>query len=116
MKMLKGVRKFTIPDLDWNATEWVDIVDLDMVNIFEPSILSDISDEQLENIKIAPYSFPNYPLHSQSVERAVKLVTEAASKVVGEEKRHEHILSKVKARKVRKACDTKRNYKYGDLE
>ena len=54
--------------------------------------------------------FPSFPLHTQSVERAVKLVTEAASHVCGEEKRHGYILSVIESRRIRKPFDTKLDY------
>ena len=55
------------------------------------------------------------PVHTQTIEHAVKLVTEAASQVCGEEKRHGHILTVNKARKLRKPFDTKKDYKITDL-
>ena len=42
---------------------------------------------------------PDYPNHTQAVERAVKLTTEAAEKVVGFEQRHGMICQRIKARK-----------------
>jgi hypothetical protein len=47
-----------------------------------------------------------------SVDCCIKLVYEAAVKVVGGEKRHQHIFSVVEYRRLRVACDTKRDFKY----
>ena len=66
--------------------------------------------------KSEPRCFPDFPLHSQSVETCIKLVTEASNKVVGEEKRHQHILSVLEARKIRKACVTKRDFSFENIE
>ena len=68
--------------------------------------------------RVWPHGFPNFALHYQSVERCVKLVTEASNKVVGEERRHQHILSvlEVETRKIRKACDTKRDFSYENIK
>ena len=115
MKILKGVRKFSIPPLNWNASDWTEIIDWDTVKVYEPSILVKLESEQLENAKLEPVAFPKFPLHSQSVERSVKLVTEAATKVVGEAKRHQHILSVVGARKMGKSCDTKKDFVYDPI-
>ena len=64
----------------------------------------------IEECYAKPFCFPKYPVHSQSVERAVKLVSEASSKVSGGEKRHTRILSAVSSRKSRKALGTKKDY------
>ena len=116
MKVLKGVRRFSIPPLNWSARNWCDIIDWETAKVHEPSILKKLDSDQLEASKSEPVIFPNFPLHSQSVERCVKLVTEASTKVVGEAKRHQHILSVVGARKIRKSCDTKKDYKYGNVD
>ena len=56
--------------------------------------------------------FPPCFLHSQSVERAVKLVSTATHHVCGAEKRHEYCLSIIASRKSRTAepLKTKKNY------
>ena len=110
MKVLKGVRKFSIPALNWNANNWIDIIDWKAVKVHEPSIIAKLTSDQLVLAKSEPYIFPNFPLHSQSVERGVLLVTEAGTKVVGEARRHKHILSVFEARKARKHCDTKKDF------
>ena len=112
MKVLKGVRKFSVPSLNWNPSSQWDIIDLENVKIYEPSILEKLNADDLKTTESAPHLFPNFPLHSQSVERSVKLVTEASSKVVGEQRRHEHVLSIIEARKIRKPCSTKSDLRY----
>lgn len=112
MKILKGNRKFSIPALNWNPSRWCDIIDWKSTKVYEASILAKLDADQLIFAKSEPFCFPKFPLHSQSVERCVKLVTEASSKVVGEARRHQHILSVMEARKIRKSCDTKRDYSY----
>ena len=87
-KVLKGMRKFEIPPLQWDAEHWSDIITWDKVKVTEPKILQELSDDDLERALTSPHLFPSFPCHTQSVERAVKLVTEAASKVEGEDKRH----------------------------
>ena len=74
--------------------------------------MSRFDNEELNAAIISPIIMPQFPVHSQSVERGVKLVTEAASKVVGEAKRHQHILSIIESRNMRAACDSKKNFKY----
>ena len=110
MKVLKGVRRFSIPPLNWNARKWSDIIDWDTVKVHEPSILEKLDSDKLEDAKAEHVIFPNFPVNSQSVERCIKLVTEASTKVVREAKRQQHILSVVGARKIRKSCDTKKRF------
>ena len=112
MRALQGIRKFSIPLLQWQAKNWWEIIDWKNVKVHEACITSKLDNEELDSAVIKAHNFPDFPLHSQSVERCVKLVTEAAVKVVGQEKRHQHILSVVESRKMRLACDTKKDFKY----
>lgn len=80
-RVLQGIRKLEVPTLQWNATTWDQIIDWDKLVVHEPHILERLSLEQLEAAVDTAIEFPKFPLHSQSVERAVKLVTEASSQV-----------------------------------
>ena len=114
-KALRNIRKFQIPQLNWNAEAWWEIIDWSTVKVWEPSILSRISTAKLEDICSVPHIFPKFPCHSQSVERAVKLVTEAAGKVCGGEKRHDHIVTVIACRKARAPFMSKKSYKYSNI-
>ena len=116
MKVLRSVRALKVPVLQWDATTWVDIIDWSKASVHVPFIIECLSQEELTAALEKPHLFPAFPVHTQSVERAVKLVTEASSQVCGEEKRHEFILSVIKARKIRKPFDTKKDYKIDDSE
>ena len=59
-----------------------------------------------------PLDLPDFPSHAQSVEHAVKLVSEASSFVYGLEARHKYILTKVKRRKLRPAFKSKSEYTF----
>ena len=110
-RVLTGIRKHIIPELQWEADSWDSIIDWNSVRVHEPQILSDLSLEELESAVSSPITFPELPVHSQSVERAVKLVTEASSTVCGEDNRHKWILSVNSSRKARKQFDSKKDYK-----
>ena len=114
-KCLRKIRKFQIPPLMWDADNWWEIIDWKKVQIVEPRILKTLSCEALDEACLTPVTFPPFPCHSQSVERAVKLVTEAASKVCGGDKRHAHILSVNACRKARKPFKSKKHYKFSDI-
>lgn len=81
MKVLQGIRKFCTPKLQWDAKHWSDMISWDLPYFYEPHIILSIPDTELDRVLDFPFTFPKLPLHSTSVERAVKLVTEASSKV-----------------------------------
>ena len=110
LRILKGIRQLKIPPLNWNASDWTEIVDLSRLKLSLPSIITELTVEDLENIQLTPRVFPRFPLHSTSVERAVRLVSEASGQVCGSAARHKHILAKLKARKLMPAYDTKSKF------
>ena len=58
------------------------------------------SNDQIQDFSLTPISIPDYPNHTQAVARAVRITTEAASKVVGFEQSHGMICQRIKARKL----------------
>jgi hypothetical protein len=50
--------------------------------MYEPLITEEISIDKLKAVLDSPFTFPKLPLHSTSVERAVRLVTNASSQVI----------------------------------
>ena len=115
-KVLRKIRKFQIPLLEWDAEAWCDVIDWSKVKVFEPEILSRLSIDTFEGACDEPLCFPRFPCHSQSVERAVKLVTEAASKVCGGDKRHSHSVSVLAARKARTPFKSKKHYRFLSMD
>ena len=102
-----------IPPINFKAACWTELISLDDVSILrEPPVTSDITDSEIQSHiddKTKP-NLPNLPLHSQSVERAVKLVTEASLNFYGEESRHQAILTKILSRKCRPTFQSKGHY------
>ena len=88
MKCLREMRKYQIPKLQRYAEHWWMMNDWTTVKISEPFILSKLTMEELKQARSQPIQLPHYPWHSKSVERCVKLVTEADSLVVGQERRN----------------------------
>ena len=111
-KIFQGIRKFEVPPLQWEASSWEDMIDFDKVKVFEPFILEKLSDQDISSALDSPVVFPPYSLHSQSVERAVKLVSTASQNVCGTDNRHSYCLSILASRKARsaEALLTKKNY------
>ena len=82
-----------IPMINFKAVHWTDLIDLSVNGVCEPPLTLDFSDNELENSLLTDekINLPDFPSHSQGVERAVKLVTEAFQSVYGFEARHQHM-------------------------
>jgi hypothetical protein len=61
-------------------------------------------------MKTMPASPPEFPLHSQSVERAVKLTSEASKTSYIWEKKHKYIVAKIESRYRRPEFRSKQGY------
>jgi len=85
----REVKEFRPPVVNFNAQDYVDITDWASTSITPPPVLFDFPDEQIEsaiqNLEFV-YDLPEYPCHTQSVERTVLLVSKASSAVWGQER------------------------------
>jgi len=81
-----------IPKINFSATNWFDLVSLNDL-IVEPCDTTRIADEDIEKLSLSgdPVQIETYPCHSQSVERAVRLVSWASQCVYGTSSRHQAI-------------------------
>ncbi|KAG7178266.1 hypothetical protein Hamer_G028049 [Homarus americanus] len=66
-----------IPPINVNATKLSELVDLSL-EVLEPPLTTSLTSQELRNLKETPMQVPKWPSHTQSVERCVKMVTEAA--------------------------------------
>ena len=57
-----------------------------------------------------PITFPKIPVHSQTVENNVEIVTGVTSSVYGEEKQKRKIILILASQKARKPCDLKKYF------
>jgi hypothetical protein len=103
-----GIRVNSIPVIDCKCKNWSKLINLYDIDCFEPPCVEDISIEEL--LKMIPNrgEVPNFPCHSQTVERAVKLTSEASGKAINLKKRNALILAKCKSRNKRKIFKTKK--------
>ena len=107
-----GLRIFKVPKLNWEAENYTQIIDWELNTFCEPPITMKFSDDQIREFYSAPMLIPNYPSHCQSVERAVKLVSEVCGAgYYDHEERHKRILSNQAAKQERKSYDTKNKFK-----
>ena len=94
----------------FEASHWSEMIRLESLISSLPPCLRKKTIEELEQMKDDPGTPPTYPIHSQSVERVVKLVTEAAKHHYNWDKRHQEIISIVKSRKDRGRFETIKDY------
>jgi len=81
--------KFKVPEkLKFDALEYFDMINLAVCPISEPPVTKAMTDAELRELitmEVTPnFSFPKFPCHTQTVERCVKLATEAAKTVYGQ--------------------------------
>ena len=91
---------------------WTDLIDLSVNGVCEPPLTLDFSDNELQSsfLTSEKINLPDFPSHSQGMERAVKLVMEASQSVYGFEASHQHILAKVLCQQLRPAFSSKSSY------
>ena len=69
-----------------------------------------LTNEQLTAIQDSLLRVPDYPCHTQAVERAVHLVTEASASVIGQDARDGFIRQRIQSRKELKMHATKKDF------
>ena len=71
--------------INFKAVHRTDLIDLSVNGVCEPPLTLDFSDNKLQNSLLTgeKINLPDFPSHSQGVERTVKLVTEASQSVYG---------------------------------
>ena len=108
-----------IAPIKWNASTWQDLIDLTDIKFQEPATMQHLSHAEIFSLtqKDSLCEIPDLPSHSQSVERSVKLVSDASHTVHGYENRHKSILTKILSRKPRQKFSSKGHYHqtYDDL-
>ena len=102
------VRPFVIPVVNFDATTYTDLISWDD-RLTQPPLLRDLSRSELVHLMDAPLTVPPYPVHTQAVERAVRMVTEACTTVIGDEARDGHITAKLKHRRQFPAFNSKQD-------
>ena len=94
-----NIRKFVVPKINFKAKSYPDLIDWETAKFSEPPLTASFSDQDLSDLIRNPLVIPFFPCHTQPVERAIKLVTEAASTVMGMEAQDSHIRRKIRSRK-----------------
>ena len=109
----KTIRTFQIPDLNFEAEMYFDIINWRKVNLTELPLTCSISDDEINHLISSKEknNFPHLPCHTQAMKRCVKLVTEAFSLICGQNSRDGFIRSKIESRQKMSSFETKRKFK-----
>lgn len=108
------IRQFIVPEINLNSKTYYDIINWQKTTIHEPPVTQNISDDIITNAIETGNNIsdliPKFPCHTQSVERNIKLVTEASSLVSGNQSRDGLIRSRISNRKKIPRFETKSNF------
>lgn len=110
----KSLREFVIPQINFDANDYVDLIDWTSPTATEPPLTKYLSQEELEeNIKagkMAGEEITAFPSHTQAVERHVRVVTEASKAVYGADSRVGYIRAKLQSRQEMPKFNSKKDY------
>ncbi|KAF2884254.1 hypothetical protein ILUMI_21906 [Ignelater luminosus] len=106
------IRYFKVPNINFNATDFVELIAWQLYKLTELPLLANLSDEDLSNMVQNPtiMEIAKYPCHTQAVERSMKLVTEVSMAVCGETSKDGFIRTKIYSRQQKPNFNTKRDY------
>ena len=86
----KQIRTFKVPPIKYSSEDYIDLIDWDALKtLTEAPLTKRLSESQIKSFmesKALWDDIPKIPSHTQSVERHIKLVTQAAEKVCGPER------------------------------
>ena len=83
--------------ISFDALDYPDMIDWETSQLSEPPLTLILTNDQLIAIKDTSFEVPDYPCHTQAVERAVRLVSEASGSVIGQEARDGFIRQRMQA-------------------
>ena len=75
-----------MPQLNLKATTLQNMITWKLKEAHEPIFTCKLTKEELNEILHKPFDVPKFSIHTQSTERCVKQVTEAAAAVVGQDR------------------------------
>jgi len=114
-----GLRRFSIPELRFDAKNYINLIDWQTNEITEPSLIAEISEHDIEMVfasrNVPLFEFPKYPCHTQAVERCVKLATEESAAVCGSKPRDGFIRVRLDSRKRMPYFNKKADYRTSSL-
>ena len=92
----KDVRLFRVPKVDQNMHNLKDLLSPMERSLTEPPLIKEISTKELNRFARNPLTI-KIPCHSHSVERCIKMVTEASQQGYGKDSRDGYVRAKIKS-------------------
>ena len=89
-----SVRPRTIPKINADAKSLIDLIDW-CSGITEPPLSCSLTTAQVKQFVDTPMIVEDWPSHTQSVERCIKMVTEASGHVYSQDRREGYIRSQI---------------------
>ncbi|XP_050527619.1 uncharacterized protein LOC126897791 [Daktulosphaira vitifoliae] len=112
----QSIRSFEIPPLNFNATDYVELIDWGKTQVTEPPLTSNIDQDTLRQIVLShkknTLEIFYLPCHTQAVERSVKLVTEASAAVCGQARRDGVIRARIESRRIMPHFNSKKYFQF----
>ena len=108
------IHTFRVPALNFDTENYANLINWSDTTVIEPSLTTGIPTTDIqEMIKTKKFNllFCQYPCHTQSVERQIKVVTETSLAVCGQTSREGLIQSKLKSRMAMPKFETKNQYR-----
>jgi len=94
-----SVRPRTIPKINADAKSLIDLIDW-CSGITEPPLSCSLTTAQIKQFVDTPMIVADWPSHTQSVERCIKMVTEASGHVYSQDRREGYIRSQILSREL----------------
>lgn len=112
---LNSIRTFEKPHINFDASDYTEMVDMNDEDGIEPPITKNLSIDQIVECTKTPQNIVfnmlyGIPCHTQSVERAIRLLSERAQNVFTEENRNRSIYNKIECTKILPKTNTKADY------
>ena len=104
-----SVRPRVTPKLNMSATSLMKLISWKAGEVDEPVLTCSMSRAEIKAFLNKPYDPPKFSCHTQSTERCVKMVTEAAAAVCGQDARDGYIRARVHHREVMPVFTTKKH-------
>ena len=92
--------------------DYINLINLKSVEVSEPPITRNVTDSEWDSFipDKTVFDFENYPLQTQAVERAIKLVIETYSKICGQDSRYGGIHTVLASRERITKFDSRKDY------
>ena len=102
-----SIRKLVIPKINFKANNHTELFDWKTAKFSEPPLTMKLSDDEIRGFILTLLELLQYPCHTQC---GIKVVSEAASAVIGEEARDGLIRQKLLSRMDSGRCHTKASF------